>query len=156
MTQHSPTAVIRVPGLATRVLAAALAAATLLGACRSGPSKVDYARSFPPLAQQGNVNVQVVRKVTKIELTNTTARDFGPSTLWINSRFARPVESFKVGETLTLDLREFRDEHHDAFRAGGFFAAEPPDKIALVQIETQGAEGKPELIGFVVVGGGEE
>jgi hypothetical protein len=136
-------------------MALSLALTTLLGACRSAPSKVDYARPFPALAQQGSVNVQVVRKVTKIELTNTTARDFGSSTLWINSRFARPVPSFKVGETLTLDLREFRDEHNDAFRAGGFFAAEPPDTVALVQIETAGAEGKPELVGFVVVGGEE-
>jgi len=128
---------------------------TSLGACRSRPSAVDYARPFPPLAQQASVNVQVVRKTTKIELTNTTARDFGKSTLWINSRFAHPIEEFKVGQTLSLDLSDFRDEHNDAFRAGGFFAAEPPDKIALVQMETVGVEGKPEMVGFVIVGGDE-
>ena len=144
----------------TRSAVVQLASAALLilplgAGCRGRPTPVEYARSFPPLVQQGSVNVQVVRKTTRIELTNTTARDFGPSTLWINSRFAHPVKEFRVGQTLDLNLRDFRDEHQDAFRAGGFFAAEPPDTIALVQIETMGAEGTPELIGFVVVHGTE-
>ena len=113
-----------------------------------------HARPYPgSLAQQGNVNIQVVRQTTTVELTNTTARAYGPSTLWLNGRFSRPIEELKVGQTLTLSMKEFRDEHGDAFRHGGFFATETPDRLVLAQIETKDAEGKPELIGLVVVGG---
>ncbi len=125
----------------------------LLTACQAqGP--VDYARPYPGrLAQKGNVNIQVVRQTTTIELTNTTARAFGPSTIWLNARYSRPIPELKVGQTLTLSMKEFRDEHGDAFRHGGFFAAEAPDRLVLAQIETTDAEGQPELIGLVVVNG---
>lgn len=124
-----------------------------LSACRShGP--VDYARPYPGrLPQQGNVNIQVVRQTTTVELTNTTARAFGPSTLWLNARYSRPIPELRVGQSLTLSMKEFRDEHGDAFRHGGFFATETPDRLVLAQIETTGAEGEPELIGLVVVNG---
>ncbi len=128
--------------------------------CQSGPDVVSYARTYPPLAQQGSLDIQVVRRVTKIELTNTTARAFGNSTLWLNGRFSLPIDGFGVGETLTLNLRDFRDEFSDAFRAGGFFASETPDRLVLAQIETprvgEGPEGAKELLGLVVVKGDAE
>lgn len=129
-----------------------------LAACSSAPKAVDYARAYPPaLKQSETLDIQVFRREKRIELTNTTARAFGPSTLWLNAWFSRPIKGLAVGETLDLPLSEFRDENSEAFRGGGFFAAEAPEKLVLAQLETTGAEGKPVLFGLVVVAtGGEE
>ncbi len=125
----------------------------VLGGCATSRDMTN-ARPYPgSLAQKGSVNIQVVRQTTTVELTNTTARDYGASTLWLNARYSRPIDGLKVGETLTLSMKQFRDEHGDAFRHGGFFATETPDRLVLAQIETKDAEGKAELIGLVVVGG---
>lgn len=131
--------------------------ACLLAGCRSAPEKVPYARAYPgPLKQSAVLNVQVIRRDTTVDLTNTTARAFGPSTLWLNRRFCRPLESWAVGERLSLPLREFRDEHSTKFRAGGFFAAEPAQKLVMAQIETLGEAGTPVMLGLIVVETGEE
>ena len=103
--------------------------------------------------QSGSVDIQVVRKGTKLELTNTTARAFGPSTMWLNSRFSRPIEQLAVGQTLVLPLKQFKDEFSEPFRAGGFFASERPDIIVRAQIETPGPDGGTEMVGLVVVKG---
>ena len=131
----------------------ALGGAAALSGCRSAPRPVAYARPYPEAAQAESINIQVFRRTKSIELTNTTARAFGKSTLWLNARFCRPVDSLGIGESLTLPLSEFRDEFYEPFRGGGFFASEPPDRLVLAQIETTGTEGKPVMLGMVVVGG---
>jgi len=115
---------------------------------------VAYARTFPPaLKQSETLNIQVFRRETRIELTNTSARTFSDFTLWLNRRFSRPIKSFAVGQTLDLPLSEFRDEYSEKFRGGGFFAAEAPERLVQAQIETKDAEGKVVLLGLVVGSG---
>jgi hypothetical protein len=99
------------------------------------------------------LDVQVVRDVTQISSTNTSARAFAePTTMWINRRFSRPIGAWGVGETLTIDLEQFRDNFGEQFRAGGFFSANRPDDVVLVELETGEGDGR-ELVGLVVVKG---
>lgn len=138
-------------GLARGLLACVLAAG--LAGCASGGKPQD-AREYPAaLRQKAVLDIQVLRRGTRIELANTSSRAFGPSTLWLNRYFAKDIEGFAVGQTLDLDLEQFRDEHGDAFRAGGFFAAEPPKRIVMAQIQTRPPSGEAELFGLVVVRG---
>lgn len=108
-----------------------------------------------PLKVSKSLDIQVIRDVTEIQLTNTTARSFGPSTLWINQRFSRPIEGFAVGQTLRLSLRDFTDSYGDIFRAGGFFATEKPDRVAQVNLQTTALDGSDEMLALIVVAGGE-
>ncbi|VAX42076.1 hypothetical protein MNBD_PLANCTO03-2219 [hydrothermal vent metagenome] len=112
-----------------------------------------YDRPFPQQLTQNEVlDVQVIRRPeTTITLTNTTARSFGPSTLWLNGRFGRPIEGFAPGQTLSLDLYDFRDEFGEVFRGGGFFATKRPEQVVHAQLETL-VDGESALIGLVVVG----
>jgi hypothetical protein len=121
--------------------------------CHSAPTVVPYARAYPDLKQSEVLNIQVFRRTKTIEFTNTTARAIGASTIWLNARFSRPIDGLAIGQSVTLPMKEFRDEFYDAFRGGGFFAVEPPERLALAQIETKDAEGKPVMLGMVVVGG---
>lgn len=99
----------------------------------------EYEGAPPTTLQQAEVlNIQVFRNVTDLELTNTTARSFGPSVLWINERFSYPIDGLAVGESLDLPLRNFIDEFGDPFRAGGFFATRDPDPLVLAQLESEG------------------
>ncbi len=130
-----------------------LAAALALPACGAfSKSDVDYARAYPFEAEREDVlDVQVFRDGTKIRMTNATARSFGPSTLWVNQRFSRPIEGFASGQTVTVSLHEFRDQYQDQFRAGGFFAIRDPDPVVLVELEPGDADAGAPLYGFVVV-----
>lgn len=97
-----------------------------------------------------SVPVQVFRDVTRLRMTNTTARTFGPGVMWLNQQYSAPVEALEPGETWELDLHSFVDEFGDVYRAGGFFAQRDPARVVLVEIET-GPEDHRELVGFVVV-----
>ena len=124
--------------------------AGLLAGCAGSRSTLsaEQTRPYPTeLAREATAPIQVIRRTTHIELTNTTARNFGPSTVWLNGRFSNAIEGFEVGQTLLLDLREFHDQWGDRFRAGGFFATRDPDALVLVEIESQGV-----LTGLVMVG----
>lgn len=118
-----------------------------LTAC-SGPDKVDDARPYPAKPQRTCVDVQVAREQTSIRLTNTSARAFPESTMWLNAQYAATVPAIGVGDSVTLDLARFRNEFSEPFRAGGFFATERPDAIVLAQIELE-----DEMFGLVVVQG---
>ena len=97
------------------------------------------------------LDIQVIKHDTTLEFTNTTARTFGPATLWLNSYFSRPIDGLAVGQTLTLPLSSFRNEHSEKFRGGGLFAAEAPEKLVLAELETTD-DGRPVLLGLIVVG----
>ncbi len=114
-----------------------------------GPYDRPYPATIEPTEQ---LDVQVARDGPVITLTNTTARSFGPSTLWINRRYSRPVGALDVGQTVTLPLQQFRDEYGDPFRGGGFFATEQPDRIVMAELETV-ADNQTVIFGLVVVGG---
>ncbi len=126
----------------------------LLAGCASDPAP-RAPRFHDALVQSETLNIQVVRHTTHIAFTNTTARSFGASRVWINRRFARDIDALAIGQSVDLPLREFVDEYGDRFRAGGFFAAEAPDRVVQVQLEPQGqaAGATRQLLGLVVVQG---
>lgn len=136
-------------------LAVTLTAATLCGSamvgCRSGASPELAGPEYPDdTIQAKTLDIQVVRSETVIRLTNTTARSFGKSVLWMNRWYSHPIEKLGVGETLELSLWDFRDENGEAFRAGGFFATRRPDRLVQAQLQTEGT-----MFGLVVVKGEE-
>lgn len=140
-------------GLRALLLPGVVGAALLLSGCRSEPTPVEWAQSFPEGARQSrSLDVQVFRRTTSLSLTNTSTRTFGPSRVWLNKQFSLPIDGLAVGQTLDLDLRDFLNEHSESFRAGGFFAIDRPKQIAIVQLETPRADGNgSDLLGLVLV-----
>ena len=127
----------------------------LLTGCM-GTSEIKEGPVYPPSVKRGTtLDIQVVRSGTRIELTNTTARTFGKSKLWVNGRFARDIDGLAVGQTLNLSLKDFTNEFGYPYRAGGFFATQKSDRLVLAEIQPLDAT-PPEMIGLIVVGGGEE
>ncbi len=146
-------------GLLLLCLAAAL---TSVGGCRGVNTPGPDAREYPEgMTQAAVADIQVRRDGPTLTLTNTTAHAFGPSTIWLNSRFFKKIESLGVGETLELDSRTFEDQYGDTFKGGGFFAWENPERLVLAQLETDPVQGVSEdltldgkqMIGLVVVDG---
>lgn len=139
-----------------RVLVVMLVVGPLVAGCASSPREIVDGRAYPTSAPPGEtLDIQVFRHQTEIEFTNTTARSFGPSTVWLNRRFSREIESLEVGQTMRFPLREFRDRFGESFRAGGFFAVERPERLAVAELETIGPEGDATVLGLVVVGTGQ-
>ena len=139
---------------ATLALAAALTIPTLILQGCSGISHTNTAPTPPVernLDQTRVLDIQVARRNTRISMTNTTANDLGPGTLWVNQRFARDIEGLAVGQTIDLSLKEFYNEEGEPFRAGGFFAIEDPVNVVLVQYATEDDTGNEQLLGFIVV-----
>ena len=131
----------------------------LLAACHANPA-IHEGRTYPAsTARAATLDIQVYRRGICIELTNTTARSFGPSTLWLNGRFSKTIPGLAVGEHVEYQLKEFTDQFGEPFRAGGFFATEVPDALVLAEIETptleSAGDSKPQMLGLVVVGGQE-
>ncbi len=135
---------------------ACAAVVVVAGGCKTG-SDVDAGRPAYPteIRQEVVLDVQVVRNDTEITMTNTTARSIGRSLLWVNGWYSREIEGFGVGQTLTLNLYEFKDQYGTPFRGGGFFATERPERVVLAQVEPLEGDSK-ELIGLVVVGRSED
>lgn len=126
-----------------------LAAALALAAC-SGKGELTEGPNYPlELRNTRTLDIQVTRNETDISLTNTTAAPIGAGRMWINAWYHRDFPGLAVGESITLDLYDFQDRYGDDFRAGGFWATDRPDKLALAQIETGG-----ELLGLIVVAQG--
>ena len=141
-----------------RRLAAVMAAGavTLLAGCRTGSRVEAGLPMYPDDAVQTSVmDVQVVRDDTHITMTNTTARSIGRARMWVNGWYSREIDGFGVGETLRLNLYDFKDAYGTPFKAGGFFATERPEKLVLAQIEPLDVEPR-ELLGLIVVGRSDE
>lgn len=137
--------VVTMPAMKTMWMALVLALAGCAGSGRreSGPV-------YPSGAPQGQtLNIHVVRRETKIELTNTTAQTFGPSRVWLNGWFSRDIDGLAPGETIVLNLGEFTDRYGERFKAGGFWATQAPDELVLAQLERP--EGG-QLLGLIVIG----
>jgi len=141
----------RLPAL---MLAAAL---SVLSACSSQPIDLSLARPFPEALEQARVlDIQVRREPTTIILTNTTASDIPPCTMWLNKRYSRPFPGLAVGDTTTLDLDSFIDEFGERFRPGGFWATRPSQRVVLAQFEVPDPAGSASLLGTVVINGEED
>lgn len=129
----------------------AAAALALLGGCH-GDATIAQGEIYPrTLARGQTLNIQVFRRETHIEFTNTTARNFGPGRLWLNGWYSCDLPSLAIGETVNLPLRDFKDRFGGSFRSGGFFATEPAERLALAEIQVGG-----EMLGMIVVGGDEQ
>jgi hypothetical protein len=128
--------------------------ATFSGGCQLFNEKLtaEPGPMYPEEAAMVEVlDIQVFRDVTTLRYTNTTTSDMPACTLWLNKRYSAPIPAVASGETVEIDLRQFVDEFGDTYKAGGFFAQREPAPVVLAQIEVPGAEGDPELYGFVVV-----
>lgn len=97
--------------------------------------------------QTRTLDIQVARDETVIRFTNTTAHPIPACTMWINAWYSRDVPAIGVGETVRLNLFEFKDQYGEEFRAGGFFATDKPMRLVLAQLALE-----EELVGLVVVG----
>lgn len=121
---------------------------SVLGACSSAPKQIVQGEKYPDkIRRAGSVDIQVFRHDTDIEFTNTTARSFGPSTLWLNGRFSHRLDGLALGQTMKLPLKSFTDEFGEHFRGGGFFATQRPERLGLAELQTG-----DELLGLIVVG----
>lgn len=140
------------------IAAVAILAGTVLTAC-SGARPIDtsLARPFPEALEQARVlDIQVRRDPTSITLTNTTASDIPPCTMWLNKRYSRPFEGLPIGDTVTLPLASFIDEYGERFRPGGFWATRPSQRLVLAQFEIPADSGATSLLGAIVVNGEED
>lgn len=92
-------------------------------------------------------------------MTNTTAANLPAGLMWINGWYSRKFDGLGIGQSVTFGLDEFADRYGEAFKAGGFFATELPDRLVLAQIQpvaesqnsSEPAGLKQELIGLVVI-----
>jgi len=115
--------------------------------CTGKPLEIVEGPTYPAVGQSSVIDAQVIRNGTTATLTNTSTMTFTDARLWANQWYSQPLASLKPGETITIDLAKFKDRFGQPFRAGGFWAADNPEKLVLVQIE----QGNT-LTGLVVVG----
>lgn len=131
-----------------RTVSAILAAscvAVVVG-CAGGPER-DYAQTYPSQKRIGpTLDIQVLRGQGEITMTNASGRAFGPVNMWLNQWYVLPIDGLEVGETKTIRLDRFIDEHGERFRVGGFFATKAPERLVLAQFETE-----EEMVGLIVV-----
>ena len=115
----------------------------------SGDGSPTQLAVFPEAAEQTRtLDIQVFRRGTELVATNTSAIRFGPSRMWLNQEFSRPIDGFGVGETLELELTQFKNDSGKRFRAGGFFATLSPKPVVLVQLQP---DGEADLWGLIIV-----
>jgi len=94
-------------------------------------------RRYPTAVTRGEaLPVQVIVEDRRLELTNITGRDFGPSVIWLNQWYSASIDSMAVGETVSISIARFVDEHGEQMRGGGFFATEAPERIVLAELRT--------------------
>lgn len=117
-----------------------------VGGCSSRSGEIASGPTYPSHAQAGSLDIQVVRDGTSIRMTNTTARSLAAGRIWANRWYSTEFPGLGVGETLSMELGDFKDQYGDAFRAGGFFATERPAQLVQAQLELG-----EELIGLVVI-----
>jgi len=127
----------------------------MLAGCASR-GELDSGPTYPEFVQRSEtLNIHAFRSGTKLELTNTTGRSFGPGMVWINGRYGLAIDGLEIAQTLRVPLGDFVDEQGRRFGAGGFFAAERPELLALVEMTTTRATqdgDEPVKYGLIAVG----
>ena len=128
-------------------------AALLAGGCASR-GELDSGPAYPEASRRvETLDVHAFREGTSLRLTNTTGRSFGPGMLWLNGRYGYAIDGLAVGQTLRVPLTRFVNEQGRRFGAGGFFAAEPPELLALVEMTVdRGESEQPTKYGLIAVG----
>jgi hypothetical protein len=134
-----------------------LAGAGLAG-CTQQRKEIGDGPVYPGVPQQQTLDVQVRREGTRIFVVNTTARALPAGRLWVNQWWARPFDGLGVGQSAEFDLLQFTDRYGKAFRAGGFFGVDIPDRLVQVQLEPIAAAASGDapaapasLLGLVVI-----
>ena len=108
-------------------------------ATRLYPQELHYANS---------VNIQVFRHETSIEIINATTQSFTNFDLWINQRYVHRLETLPAGQTIHVSLWDFYDVRGESFNAGGFWRADEPTSVRLVEIQRSDTEP---LVGLVTI-----
>ncbi len=106
---------------------------------------------YPAALEKGptlDVQVAVDREQVSVTLTNTTARSFEDTTIWLNAWYAFDMRPLAIGETRRIRISRFRDKFGDRMPAGGFFATQRPKPIVLAELESDGV-----MYGLIVVRG---
>ncbi|MCB9837966.1 MAG: hypothetical protein H6813_01375 [Phycisphaeraceae bacterium] len=110
---------------------------TLHVGCASTTPSTQRARRYPSGATHGGtLPIQVIVDGRRVEFTNTTGTVFGPSELWLNQWYSVAIDGLTVGETVSIPIARFIDEHGQQMRGGGFFATEAPERIVYAELRT--------------------
>lgn len=128
---------------------AALGLGAALTSCSTTSSSFATGPVYPTHKAQTRVlDIQVIRRQTRITLTNTSAESLHAGRMWVNAEYALDFDGLGIGESTTLSLLDFRNEFSETFRAGGFFATRIPADLVQVQLEDESG-----LTGLIVVNG---
>ncbi len=122
-----------------------LLAAVLLGGCAAATPAERIARRYPLEAPRSDtLPIHVVVDSKRVEFTNSTGTVFGPSVLWLNQWYSVAIDGMAVGQTLSIPISAFVDEHGKQMRGGGFFATEAPERVIAAELRTaDGLHGMP-------------
>ena len=118
--------------------------ATLSGCAATTPTE-RIARRYPIGAPHApTLPIQFVIEARRVEFTNSTGAVFGPSVRWLNQWYSVAIDGMAIGETVSIPISQFVDEHGLQMRGGGFFATEAPERIVLAELQTpDGLRGMP-------------
>lgn len=124
----------------------------LVGCASTG--ELDSGPRYPEVSQRvETLDIHAFRSGTRLQMTNTTGHSFGQGMLWLNGRYGYAIDGLDIGETIRVPLRQFVDEQGRRFGAGGFFAAEPPELLALVELTIQDDQAEQAIkYGLIAVG----
>lgn len=116
-----------------------------MAGCATTTPTERVARRYPTGAPQGApLPIQVVVDSRRVEFTNSTGTVFGPSVLWLNQWYSVVIDGMTIGETISIPIAQFIDEHGQQMRGGGFFATEAPERIILAELGADdGLHGMP-------------
>jgi hypothetical protein len=79
--------------------------------------------------------IQVFQANVEITIVNATPVTYTDITVWINQRYACPLDALPAGERRTLSLWEFFDQWGQRFPAGGLWRTVEPEPIYLVEFQ---------------------
>jgi hypothetical protein len=145
------------------LLTAALVCAMMLTGCRAkdsidqlpsskfffgpkaNPRLVDEYRQFkyPGPPRGDDLDIIVNKRDHNIIFTNRTATTFKNVRLWLNQQYVTVLDTFPVGQTLSIPVANFINKHGEPYPAGGLLT---PDRgYALVLAELYDPEGTPKV-----------
>ncbi len=132
-----------------RLIGGVLGAALLVGCGAVLYDPALATRPYPEaLVQERVVQIQAVPLATTVELVNATNIDYRNVDIWINRRFVQHADALLAGETIALEIENFRDVWGQCPQPGGFWRTRQPTPLMLVQIQR---DATSPLIGLVTV-----
>ena len=136
----------------TRFMMLLLGCTVLCGCNRPNFDPAYANRPYPfELHTTTTLPVQVFRDGRTLEIVNSTDRQWGASTIWVNQQYSHELDSLAPGQRVSFNLADFRNKLGEEFNAGGIFRTRQPTPVRLVEI--QPGEGQP-LVGFIAIRSG--